>query len=127
MKYSKSVRIALGAAALALLMAGSGDAFVNHENQMTFSRAVALPGVVLPAGAYSFDLVDSKSSLDVVIVRDRAHTKVFYMGFTNLVRRPKGMSMDTPVIFAEARANEARPIATWYEIGDSIGHQFLYQ
>ena len=58
---------------------------------------------------------------------DRAHTKVFYMGFTNLVRRPKGMSMDTPVIFAEARAHEARPIATWYEIGDSIGHQFLYQ
>ena len=104
MKYSKSVRIALGAAALALLVAGSSHAFVNHENQMTFSRPVALPGVVLPAGAYSFDLVDSRSSLDVVIVRDRAHTKVFYMGFTNLVRRPKGMSMDTPVIFSFSMA-----------------------
>jgi hypothetical protein len=127
MKYSKLVRIALGAAALALLMTGSGHAFVNHENQLTFSRPVALPGVVLPAGAYSFDLVDSKSSMDVVIVRNRARTKVFYMGFTNLVRRPTGMSMDTPVTFAEARANEVRPIATWYEIGDSIGHRFLYR
>jgi hypothetical protein len=37
------------------------------------------------------------------------------------------MSKDTPVTFAEARANEVRPIATWYEIGDSIGHRFLYQ
>ena len=127
MKYSKSVRIALGAAALTVLVAGSGDAFVNHENQLTFSRPVALPGVVLPAGAYSFDLVDSHSSLEVVIVRNRARTKVFYMGFTNLVRRPRGMSKDMPVTFAEARANEARPIATWYEIGDSIGHQFLYR
>ena len=126
MKYSKSVRIALGAAALAVLVTGSGDAFVNHENQLTFSRPVALPGVVLPAGAYSFDLVDSQSSLDVVIVRNRARAKVFYMGFTNLVRRPTAMSKDMPVTFAEARANEARPIAIWYEIGDSIGHQFLY-
>jgi hypothetical protein len=127
MKYSKSVRIALGAAALAVLVAGSSDAFVNHENQVTFSKPVALPGVVLPAGAYSFDLVDSKSSLDVVIVRNSARTKVFYMGFTNLVRRPNGMPEDLPVTFAEARANDARPIATWYEIGRSIGHQFLYQ
>ena len=127
MKYSKSVRIALGAAALVVLVAGSGDAFVNHENQLTFSRPVALPGVVLPAGAYSFDLVDSNSSLEVVIVRNHARTKVFYMGFTNLVRRPTGMSKDMPVTFAEARANEARPIATWYEIGDSLGHQFLYR
>ena len=127
MKYSKSVRIALGAAALAVLVAGSSDAYVNHENQLTFSRPVALPGVVLPAGSYSFDLVDSKSSLDVVIVRNRARTKVFYMGFTNLVQRPKGMSEDVPVTFAEARASEARPIATWYEVGNSIGHQFLYQ
>jgi hypothetical protein len=108
-------------------VSGSGQAFVNHENQLTFSRPVALPGIVLPAGAYSFDLVDSHSSLDVVIVRNRARTKVFYMGFTNLVRRPSGMSKDMPVTFAEARANEARPIATWYEIGDSIGHQFLYR
>ncbi len=107
MKYSKLVRTALGAAGLALLMTGSGHAFVNHENQLTFSRPVALPGVVLPAGAYSFDLVDSKSSMDVVIVRNRARTKVFYMGFTNLVRRPTGMSMDTEPTEPERRMQKA--------------------
>jgi hypothetical protein len=127
MNYSKSVRIALGVAALALLVAGSGHAFVGHENHLTFSRPVALPGVVLPAGAYSFSLVDASSSLDVVIVRNRERTKVYYMGFTNLVPRPRGMSRDTPVTFAEARAHEPRPIATWYEVGSAIGHEFLYR
>ena len=127
MKYWKSVRIGCGAAAVALLVASSGHAFVNHENQLTFSRPVALPGVVLPAGAYSFDLVDSTSNLDVVVVRNRARTKVYYMGFTSLVRRPAGMPPTAPIVFGEAAANEARPIATWYEIGNAIGHQFLYR
>lgn len=123
----KKVWIACGAVALGLVMSTSGHAFVNHENQLTFSRPVALPGVVLPAGAYSFDLVDSMSSLDVVIVRNRARTKVYYLGFTNLVHRPKGMSPKIPVTFAEAPANEPRPIRAWYEVGDTIGHEFLYR
>lgn len=127
MKYSKSVRIALGAAALAVLVAGSSDAYVNHKNQLTFSRPVALPGVVLPAGAYSFDLVDSKSSLDVVIVRNRARTKVFYMGFTNTVRRPDSMAKTAAITFGEASANQPPPIAAWYEVGNSLGHEFLYR
>jgi hypothetical protein len=127
MNYWKSVRVAGGAVALALLVAGSGHAFVNHENQLTFNRPVALPGVVLPAGAYSFDLVDSNSSLDVVVVRNRARTKVYYMGFTTQVVRPARMSRTAPIVFAEAPANEPRPIAAWYEIGDSIGHEFLYR
>ena len=122
----KSVRIACGAVALALLIAGSGYAFVNHENQLTFSRPVALPGVVLPAGSYTFD-VATDTALDVVVVRNRARTKVYYMGFTRLARRPAGMSLNTPIVFAEAPANEPRPILAWYEIGDSMGHEFLYR
>jgi hypothetical protein len=83
----KQVRIGCGAVALGFVVAASGHAFEGHENQLMFSRPVALPGVVLPAGAYSFDLVDAKSSMDVVVVRNRAHTKVFYLGFTNVVQR----------------------------------------
>jgi len=120
------VRIGLLTAALGLVVAASGHAYVGHENQLTFARPVALPGVVLPAGTYSFELVDSRASLDLVVVRNRTQTKVFYMGFTNPVRRPEGMSTSTPVTFAEAPANQPRPIAVWYEIGDSLGHQFLW-
>ena len=123
----KSVRIGCGAVALGLLVVASGHAWgVSHENHLTFSRPVALPGVVLPAGSYTFD-VASDTALDVVVVRDKARTKVYYMGFTTLARRPAGMSPNTPIVFAEARANEPRPISAWYEIGGSIGHHFLYR
>jgi hypothetical protein len=120
----KPVRIGCVAAALALMVAGSVMAHSsNHENRLTFSRPVALPGVVLPAGSYTFD-VASDTALNVVVVRNR--TKVFYMGFTNQVLRPTWMPSGGLVMVGEAPANEAPPITAWYEIGRSIGHEFRY-
>ena len=128
MTNRKSVRIGLAAAALGLLVAASGHtSALAHENRLTFSRPVALPGVVLPAGSYSFD-VASPTALDVVVVRHPKTGHVLYMGFTTTVTRPRNMSKETPIVFGEAAAaNEARPIATWYELGQPIGHQFLYR
>ena len=128
MKYWKSVRIACGTVALGLLVVASGHAWgVSHQNNLTFNRSVALPGVVLPAGSYTFDVGGTKSDLDLIVVRNRARTKVFYMGFTNAATRPHGMSKSTPIAFGEASANEPPPIAAWYEIGDSLGHEFRYR
>jgi hypothetical protein len=121
----KAVRIGCAAGTLALMVAGSVMAMTGHENQMTFSRAVALPGVLLPAGSYTFDTADS-NALDVVVVRSKANNRVLYMGFTTQVRRPRGMSPNTAVTLGEASGNEALPITAWYEIGQSIGHQFRY-
>ena len=53
---NKSVSIACVAAALALMLAGSAIALGSHQNQLTFNRPVSLPGVVLPAGSYTFDM-----------------------------------------------------------------------
>jgi len=124
----KSIRIAVGTAAVALALAASVHAFgVNHQNTLKFSRPVALPGVVLPAGTYSFDLVGSQSELDIVVVRETSSGKALYMGFTNTVQRPKGMSKDAAITFGEESANEPPPISRWYEIGDSLGHEFRYR
>jgi hypothetical protein len=124
MRCFKSVFVGGAAAALALmLVTGSVMAFgVSHENRLTFNRPVALPGVVLPAGTYSFNVAEN--GLDVVVVRNS--TKVFYMGFTTLVRRPAGISPNTRVTIGEAPANQAPPITRWYEIDDTIGHEFRY-
>jgi len=120
----KLVRIGCTTAALALMVAGSVLAFgVSHKNQLTFSRPVALPGVVLPAGSYTFD-VATDTALDVVVVRNR--TKVLYMGFTSTVERPASMSKTAAITLGEASANEAPPITAWYEIGGTIGHEFRY-
>lgn len=126
MRNSKSMRIAVATAALALVTAASGHAYATHENTLSFSRPVALPGVVLPAGSYTFN-VASPTSLDVVVVRNSRTRKVLYMGFANVISRPRALATDTAITFGEAPADAVRPIAAWYEIGSLTGHEFLYR
>ena len=127
MTKRKTLKIALVTVALALMAAASSHAAwgYNHENRLRFSQPVALPGLVLPAGEYSFN-VASPTALDVVVVRDPKTSRVFYMGFTRTVSRPRTMSTNASITFGEAPANAPRPISTWYEIGDTTGHQFIY-
>ena len=123
----QSVQIVFGAVLLGSVVAASSYALCgNHESTLTFNRAVSLPGVVLPAGQYSFALNDSPSPSNVVVVSSRDRSKVFYVGFTSTVHRPAGMSKTAAVTFGEASADQAVPITAWYENGDSIGHAFRY-
>jgi len=119
----------LATAAFVLMAAAAGRAAgyaFGHENILTFSGPVALPGVVLPAGTYSFDIAGA-TALDIVVVRNPKTARVYYMGSTTPATRPRTMSKEAPVTFGEAPANEPRPIAAWYELGDTTGHQFLYR
>jgi len=129
MTMTRRMAIRMGLAAVALTcvaVAAQASWGFSHENKLKFNRPVALPGVVLPAGTYSFD-VASPTALDVVVVRSANRDKLYYMGFTRTVSRPRHMSSQTPVAFGEAAANVAPPIAAWYEIGDTVGHEFLYR
>ena len=102
---NKSVRIGCAAAALALMLARSAIALGSHENRLTFNRPVSLPGASCPQ-AYSFMHWDNPN---VVIVRNKERSKVFYMGFTTQAVRPKGMSPKTAVTLGEVKANEVSP------------------
>jgi hypothetical protein len=127
MTNSQSVRIACGMLVLGVVVAASAHVWaLGHENRLTFNKAVSLPGVVLPAGAYSFDVADAGSALNIVVVRNADRTKLFYMGFTNPVDRPKNLSKNATITLGEAPANEPAPIAVWYPTGESVGHQFRY-
>jgi hypothetical protein len=126
MTKSKSVRIAFATLMLALVAAAAHAWGYSHENKLKFTRPVALPGVVLPAGTYSFD-VASPTALDVVVVRSGDRGKVLYMGFTRTIARPRHMSSAIPIAFGEASANEPPPIAAWYEINETTGHEFIYR
>jgi hypothetical protein len=126
MSRRMAIRMALAAVALTCVTAAAQAWGYSHENTLKFTRPVALPGVVLPAGTYTFD-VASPTALDVVVVRGADRGKVFYMGFTRTISRPRRMSSAIPVVFGEASANQAQPIAAWYEIGDTTGHEFIYR
>jgi hypothetical protein len=89
---------------------------------LTFSRSVALPGVTLAAGKYSFE-ADAANS-DIVLVRDR--NQIYFLGLTRTIDRPPGMRDDQLVTFGEAPPGVPLPITAWYPTGDRMGHEFLY-
>jgi hypothetical protein len=63
----------LGAAAAQADHAGS---LSSHRTLLTFSGPVALPGVSLSAGTYTFELADRNGSPDLVVVRNREQSHV---------------------------------------------------
>ena len=116
----------LGLALVGLVAAAPGDASVdtNRTTELTFSRPFSLPGVTLGAGTYIFERA-SESSIEVVRVSSRDRRSVYYMGFTELVQKPRGVA--APVTFGEAPAGSASPVRAWYPTGTNTGHRFLYR
>ena len=95
----------------------------SHESRLRFDTAIELPGIVLPAGTYSFDLADMP---DLVVVRSADRLQTFYVGFTNTVRRPADSANGISIAFRNAPADAPAPVSVWYPAGGSIGHAFRY-
>ena len=118
----------MGGLALAgLVAAAPGDAGVdvNRTTQLTFSKPFSLPGVTLGAGTYIFERAAPLSAIEVVRVSSRDRRFVYYMGFTELVQKPRGVA--SLVTFGEAPAGAPVPVREWYPAGTSTGHRFLYR
>ena len=119
--------VLLGLALVGLVAAAPGDASVDTERttQLTFSKPIALPGVTLAAGTYVFERAAPLSAIEVVRVSSRDRRSVYFMGFTQLVEKPRGMT--SPITFGEAPAGSPIPVREWYPTGSSTGHRFLYR
>ena len=118
--------VAFGLALAGLVAAVPGDAGVdtNRTTQLTFSKPISLPGVTLGAGTYTFERA-SDSAIEIVRVSSQDRRFVYYMGFTELVQKPRGVT--SPITFGEAPAGSPVPVREWYPTGTSTGHRFLYR
>ena len=116
----------LAGVAVALMTVGfsATTAWSNPRvNHLTFNRAVALPGVTLPAGTYVFEVVGNSSDVVRVSSKQGRH---YFMGFTQRIERPAARRPLPLATFGEAPAGTPQPIAAWYPIGSARGHRFLY-
>ena len=113
----------LGLAVAAVGTAGSAD---QHTNYITFSQAVALPGVELAAGTYIFETPTNAMSNSIVRVSSRDRRKVFLTAYTRDVSRPNGDNGKLLVTLGESGPRSAPPVSAWFPIGEAIGHQFVY-
>ncbi len=120
----KSALILISCALLFVICPARADQW-NKKTVVTFSSAVELPGVVLPAGTYVFKLVDSISDRHIVQVLNEDETKVFttILAIPNYQLEPRE---ETIMRFEERPKNAAGALRAWFYPGDNFGQEFVY-
>ena len=119
--------LAAGVVALvAAVMTVSSDArSVTITNRLTFNRSVALPGVVLAPGTYTFEAAPAGMRPDIVRVLSGRDT-IMFLGFTQLRSRPYNVLEKQVLLLDEVPAGQPAPIRAWYPAGTSQSHEFLW-
>jgi hypothetical protein len=92
---------------------------------MSFSTPVQIPGRVLPAGTYLFELADHGSEPNVVQVFSSDHT-VLYGTFLTVAAERLNPTSDTTVMLAEPESGGTPVLVKWFYPGRDIGNEFLY-
>ncbi len=111
----------LGAAALPNAQADEWDKLT----QITFSAPTEVPGIVLPAGTYTFTLLDTLADRDVVQVWNADRTKLY----TTLLAIPDYRLTPTDktvVTFEERTKGSPEAVKAWFYPGDQYGLEFVY-
>jgi hypothetical protein len=96
----------------------------NQATLFTFSQPVQIPGQVLPAGTYLFELVNSFNH-EIVRISSADRTNVIAV----IQARPtqqKGLSGKAAIVLAERGVSQPEAIVAWSYPGRVEGHQFLY-
>jgi hypothetical protein len=96
----------------------------NQATFFTFSQPVQIPGRVLPAGTYLFELVNSFNH-EMARISNADRTNVIAI----IQARPtqqKGLSGKSAIVLAERGVSQPEAIVAWSYPGRVEGHQFLY-
>jgi hypothetical protein len=97
----------------------------DQATRVTFSQPVQVPGRVLPAGTYVFELPSDVTQHYLVRIFNADHTALYATIFTISAERQQATG-DTAFTFAERGSAQPEAIVTWFYPGDTTGHQFLY-
>ncbi len=117
--------LALAFAVVLALGAATTHGWEGQKNTIRFGGAVTLPGVVLPAGEYQFEVMRVASEGMVVRVTRTSDRRPYFLGFTQNVERPRSLG-DRTIVLGEASAGSPPPIRAWYPIDGDKGHEFIY-
>jgi hypothetical protein len=125
----KIVKTVLVVAALSIFGAMSASNVwadeYNKKTVMTFSQPIEVPGQVLPAGTYTFKLIDSPSDRHIVQIfnADGSQLITTILAINDYRLHPTGR---TVVKFAERPGDEPEALKAWFYPGDNFGQEFVY-
>jgi hypothetical protein len=126
MKFVKTIFAVLALTLLgATLASGARADEWNKKTILTFSQPIEIPGQILPAGTYTFVLLDSPSDRHIVQIfnADGSHIIATVLAINDYRLKPTG---DTVVKFAERSGDNPEALKAWFYPGDNFGQEFVY-
>jgi hypothetical protein len=95
----------------------------NQATLFTFSQPVQIPGQLLPAGTYVFELVNSFNHA-IVRVSKADHTVIALIQARPSTR--KGFTGKASIVLADRGSSQPPAVVAWSYAGRLEGHQLLY-
>ena len=126
MKNVKAIFGLLAVTMLGTLMMPSARADEwNKKTIVTFSQAVEVPGQILPAGTYTFQLLDSPSDRHIVQIfnADGTHIIATILAINDYRLQSTG---DTVMKFSERAGDAPEALRAWFYPGNRFGQEFVY-
>lgn len=130
MMVKQLIRIAMAVSLVTLgvcasVRTASAQGVASNRTVMTFSQPVEVPGKVLPAGTYTFELHESQMNRHVIQIYDQAGTKLITTVLAVPNYREKQTS-ETVLKFAEVAAGQPQAIRVWFYPGRLVGDELVY-
>jgi hypothetical protein len=97
----------------------------DEKTVLTFSQPVEIPGHVLPAGTYTFKLVDTLGDRHIVQVFNADGSQI--IATVMAIPDYRLRTTDQTVIkFREVPSGAPEAIRAWFYPGNSVGQEFVY-
>ena len=97
----------------------------NKKTVVTFNQPVEVPGQILPAGTYTFKLLDSPSDRHIVQIFNADGTQIIatILAINDYRLQPTG---DSVMKFNERPGDSPDALRAWFYPGDNFGQEFVY-
>ena len=107
------------------VLPGANADTYNKKTVITFSQDVEVPGKILPAGTYTFRLLDSPADRHIVQIYDAdgTHLITTVLAINDYHLKPAG---DTILKFNERPGDSPEALRAWFYPGDNFGQAFVY-
>jgi hypothetical protein len=97
----------------------------NRRTVLTFSQPFEVPGKVLPAGTYTFQLADTLNDRHIVSISSADGSEQLAMAMGIATNRVEATNR-TVITFNEVPAGQPDTIRTWFYPGRNGGVEFVY-
>ncbi len=97
----------------------------NKKTVVTFSQSVEIPGRILPAGTYTFKLLDSLSDRHIVQIFNADGSEIIttILAINDYRLETTGK---TVMSFSERPGDSPEALRAWFYPGDNFGQEFVY-